>query len=62
MTLKEKWLGKEVKIIGNYEFLNSYKLIVESIEEPGLPFPITVRIGGTDSFEWFREDELNIVE
>ena len=62
MTLKEKWLGKEVKVIGNnYDYLNDFKLVIESIEEEN-SFPLTVKIGDTDSFEGFQEEELVIIE
>ena len=61
--LEEKWLGKEVKIKEDkYDtHLNKYRLTVESIVV-GEQFPITVKIGDTDSYEWFDEEELEIVD
>lgn len=61
MTLEEKWVGKEVKIKEDkYDtHLNRYKLVVTDIVNE--EFPITVKIGDTDSFEWFEEDELILV-
>ncbi len=61
--LEEKWAGKEVKIKEDkYDpHLNKYKLTVDSIVI-GENFPITVRIGDTDSYEWFDEEELEIIE
>lgn len=60
--LKEKWVGKEVKITNPYySHLNDFKLVVDGIvidEE----HPITVKIGNMDSYEWLDEDELEIVE
>lgn len=59
--LEEKWVGKEVKVKGdNYDtHLNKYKLVVTDIVDED--FPITVKIGDTDSYEWFQEDQLEIV-
>jgi hypothetical protein len=61
--LFEKWVHKEVKVKkGNaYEHLNEYKLFVVDIEKNGLDFPITVKIGDTNSYEWFSENELDII-
>jgi len=60
--LEEKWVGKEVKVKGDgYDtHLNKYKLVVTDIVSE--EFPITVKIGDTDSFEWFNENELILVE
>jgi len=60
--LKEKWIDKEVKIKEDkYDtHLNKYKLVVTDIVSE--KFPITVRIGDTDSYLWFSEDELEIIE
>lgn len=60
--LKEKWVGKEVKIRESNEFndyLNLHKLLVIDIVEE--EYPLTVKIGETDSFAWFEEKELEIV-
>ena len=62
--LFEKWVHKEVKIKkGNaYEHLNQFRLFVVNIQKSTrLNFPITVKIGDTNSYEWFTEDELDIV-
>ena len=62
--LFEKWVHKEVKIKkGNaHEHLNQFKLFVVNIQKSTrLNFPITVKIGDTNSYEWFTEDELDIV-
>jgi hypothetical protein len=60
--LEERWVGKEVKVKeGEYDtHLNKYKLVVTDIVSE--EFPITVKIGDTDSFEWFNENELILVE
>lgn len=58
--LGEKWVGKEVKTINpDYTHLNDFKLVVTSIV--GEKFPITVKIGYGDSYEWFDEEELEII-
>ena len=62
--LFEKWVHKEVKIKkGNaHEHLNQFRLFVVNIQKSTrLNFPITVKIGDTNSYEWFTEDELDIV-
>jgi hypothetical protein len=61
--LFEKWVHKEVKIKkpNAHEHLNKYRLFVVDIEKSSLDFPITVKIGDTDSYEWFSEDELDII-
>lgn len=61
--LEEKWVGKEVKIKEDkYDtHLNKYKLVVTDVVS-GEEFPITVKIGDTDSYEWFTEDELILIE
>ena len=62
--LFEKWVHKEVKIKkGNaYEHLNQFRLFVVNIQKSTrLNFPITVKIGDTNSYESFTEDELDIV-
>jgi hypothetical protein len=58
----EKWLNKEVKIKKDnaHEHLNQYKLLVVDIEKNALDFPIVIKIGDTDSFEWFADNELEI--
>ena len=63
--LFEKWVHKEVKIKkGNdYEHLNQFRLFVVNIQKSTrLNFPITVKIGDTNSYEWFTEDELEILK
>jgi len=62
--LEERWSHKEVKVKeGNaYKHLNQYRLFVVDIEKNGLDFPITVKIGDTNSYEWFDENELILVE
>ena len=58
--LEEKWVGKEVKTINpDYAHLNNFKLVVTSIVSE--EFPITVKIGEGDSYEWFNEEELEII-
>lgn len=58
--LTEKWVGKEVKTNSEgYSHLNTFKLIVSDIV--GDRYPITVKIGNTDSYEWFDEEELEMV-
>ena len=59
----EKWVHKEVKIKeGNaHEHLNQFRLFVVDIEKNGLDFPITVKVGDTNSYEWFNDSELEIV-
>jgi hypothetical protein len=61
--LFEKWVHKEVKVKKDnpHEHLNQYRLFVVDIEKNALDFPITVQIGDTNSYEWFTEDELEIV-
>ena len=60
--LKEKWVGKEVKTNKPcFIHLNEFKLVVDSIEMLDVKYPITVKIGDTDSYEWFDEDELELV-
>ena len=62
--LFEKWVHKEVKIKkGNaHEHLNQFRLFVVNIQKSTrLNFPITVKIGDTNSHEWFTEDELELV-
>ena len=58
----EKWVHKEVKVKkGNaHEHLNEYRLFVVDIEKSGLDFPITVKIGDTNIYEWFADNELEI--
>jgi hypothetical protein len=60
---KEKWINKEVKIKKDnaHEHLNQFKLIVVDIEKNALDFPITVKIGDSDSYEWFADNELEII-
>lgn len=60
---EEKWVNKEVKIkAGNaHEHLNRFTLTVVGIEKSGLDFPITVKIGVSDSYEWFADNELEII-
>jgi hypothetical protein len=60
--LSERWVGKEVKVKGDgyYTQLNKYKLVVTSIVSE--KYPITVKIGDADSFEWFDEEELEIIK
>ena len=63
--LFEKWVHKEVKIKkGNaHEHLNQFRLFVVNIQKSTrLNFPITVKIGDTNSYEWFTEDELEILK
>lgn len=62
--LFEKWVHKEVKVKKDnpHEHLNQYKLFVVDIEKNALDFPITVQIGDTNSYEWFAEDELEILK
>jgi len=63
--LFEKWVHKEVKVKkGNpHEHFNDYRLFVVDIEKGSrLDFPITVQIGDTNSYEWFTEDELEILK
>ena len=58
--LEEEWVGKEVKTTNpDYTHLNDFKLVVVSIVDE--EFPITVKIGDGDSFEWFNERELKLV-
>jgi hypothetical protein len=63
-NLFEKWVHKEVKVKeGNaHEHLNDYRLFVVDIDKNGLDFSITVKIGDTNSCEWFSDSELEIVE
>jgi hypothetical protein len=59
---KEKWIGKEVKVLNSaFDYLNEYKLIVKDVLEDTSQYNITVQIGDTDSFEWFKEEELKIL-
>lgn len=59
---REKWIHKEVKVKEDnpYEHLNQYRLLVVDIENNKVDFRITVQVGDTDSFEWFKEEELEI--
>ena len=61
--LFEKWVHKEVNVKkGNaHEHLNQFRLFVVGIDNDSLDFPITVQVGDTNSYEWFTEDELEIV-
>jgi len=61
--LFEKWVRKEVKVKKDnaHEHLNQFRLIVVGIENESLDFPITVKVGDTNSYEWFAENELEIV-
>jgi hypothetical protein len=62
--LFEKWVHKEVKIKkGNsHEHLNQFRLFVVDIQKSTrLNFPITVKIGDTNSYEWFADYELEIL-
>ena len=60
--LKEKWVGKEVKITNPYyPHLNDFTLVVDSIVIDER-YPITVKIGNMDSYEWLDEDELKIID
>jgi hypothetical protein len=61
--LFEKWVHKEVKVKKDnpHEHLNQYRLFVVDIEKNALDFPITVQIGDSNSYEWFTEDELELV-
>lgn len=63
-VFKEKWIHKEVKIKeGNaHEHLNQFRLFVVDIEKSGLNFPITVKVGDTNSYEWFNDSELEILD
>ena len=55
-------LTEELTKKGNsHEHLNKYRLFVVDIESPNLDFRITVKVGNTNSIEWFSEDELEIV-
>lgn len=58
--LDEEWVGKEVKVVKNnpYEHLNKFKLTVVDILRTPEDFPIVVKIGESDSFEFFEEKEL----
>lgn len=59
---EERLIGKEVKILNkDFEHLNNYKLTVKDILRDGSPYNITVQIGDTDSFEWFKEGELKFI-
>ena len=59
--MKEKWVGKEVKTVNpNYLHLNDFKLVVTDILLDQ-DFPLTVQIGDTKSYEWFNEEELEIL-
>lgn len=60
---EEKWIHKEVKIKKDnaHEHLNQFRLFVIDIDRNGLDFPITVKIGDFDSYEWFKEEELEII-
>jgi len=55
-------IGTQVKVKQDYSycFLNEYNLVVCG-HDSSLDYPITVRIGDTDSFQWFTEDELQIL-
>jgi len=55
-------IGTQVKVKQDcsYCFLNEYNLVVCG-HDSSLDYPITVRIGDTDSFQWFTEDELQIL-
>ena len=59
----EKWVHKEVKVKKDnaHEHLNQFRLFVTDIDRNGLDFPITVKIGDTNSYEWFKDYELDIV-
>ena len=59
----EKWVHKEVKIKeGNaHEHLNKFRLFVDDIEKNALGFTVTVKIGDTNSYEYFADYELEIV-
>jgi hypothetical protein len=61
--LFEKWVHKEVKVKKDnpHEHLNQYRLFVVDIEKNALDFPITVQIGDSNTYEWFTEDELELV-
>lgn len=60
--LTEKWVGKEVKTTNpNHLHLNDFKLVVDGIVVDER-YPITVKIGDVDSYEWFDECELKIIE
>jgi hypothetical protein len=60
--LEEKWVGKEVKVLNSsFKHLNKFKLVVCDIELSAVTYPLTVKIGDTDSFEWFNEEELEIL-
>ena len=50
--------GTEVKVKegSNYEHLNQFRLIVVGQELEPINYPIAVKIGDTDSFEWFKEE------
>jgi thymidylate synthase len=54
--------GTEVKVKegSSYEHLNQFKLVVVDQELEPIDYPIAVKIGDTDSFEWFKEEELII--
>ena len=55
-------IGTQVKVNedSSYSHLNKFTLVVDRVQH-GLMYPIAVRIAHTDSFEWFREDELQVV-
>jgi hypothetical protein len=62
--LSEKFLNKEVKVVEKnpHEHLNEFKLTVVDILTTPEDFPIVVKIGESDSFEFFEEKELKIQE
>jgi hypothetical protein len=60
---KEKWMHKEVKVKeGNIDYdLNKYRLFVVDVRNKYHEFNIKVKVGDTNTFDWFTKDELEIL-
>ena len=61
--LKEKWMHKEVKVKDDNidDDLNKYRLFVVDVSYEYYQSDIRVKVGDTNTFEWFTEDELELV-
>lgn len=58
----EKGTRVKVKEGSGYEHLNDFDLVVVGQELEPIDYPIAVKIGDTDSFEWFKEEELIVLQ
>ena len=61
---KEKWMHKEVKVVEGTidDDLNQYRLFVVDVRNKFHDFNIKVKVGDSNTHDWFRENELKIID